>query len=662
MTKQNLSAPRVATIVGPFASGKTSLLESILYLTKKINRKGCVKEVNRVGDASKEAKDKQMSVENVIAETEYLDEKWFFIDTPGSVEFLQDTYNAMMVSDIVILCCDPDPDRVVMLTPFLKFLEERAIPHILFINKVENQKAPLDEVIQAISEISTLPLIKKLTPIKENGVITGYVDLVSERAYTYSKGDYEDNKSCHLDDVPGDVVETEKFVRQEMLEALSDYSDKLMEELLEDEIPAMDEIYEVMKTAISDGKVVPVFFGAAEQDAGVKRILKTIRHDVLDVANTKERLMIEDKDASLVFKTIHSQHTGKLSVARVLDGELKDGQEVGDGKISGLFSLFGEKTNKVSSAKKGEIVAIGKVDEIVTGDMVVGNKLKKYDDWVKPLDGLFSFAITAAKKGDEVKLSTGLHKLIEEDVSLTIEHNKDTNEMLLWGQGEIHLQVAVSKLASKFHAEVNTKRPEIPYMETIKSATKQQGRHKKQSGGAGQFGDVHVEIKPLTRGTGFEFINKIVGGVVPKSYIPAVEQGCKEYMQKGPNGYPMCDLSITLYDGSHHPVDSSEQAFKMAGIIAMKEGIPNCNPIVLEPILDIEISIPNDCTSNTQRAVSQRHGQIMGFEQKEGWQNWDVLKAQMPQAEMHDLIIELRSITMGVGSFSWAVSHLQEKV
>lgn len=661
MTKQNLSAPRVATIVGPFAGGKTALLESILYLTKKVNRKGSVKEANRVGDASLEAKERQMSVENVIAETSYLGEKWFFIDTPGSVEFLQDTYDALMISDVAILCCDPDPKRVVMLTPFLKFLEEKSIPHIIFINKVENQKAPLDEVIQAISEISTLPLLKKLTPIKENGIITGYVDLISERAYTYSKGDYENNKSCHLDDIPGELIDTEKYVRQEMLEALSDYSDHLMEELLEDEVPPMSEIYEVMKTALSDGKIVPVFFGAAEQDAGVKRLLKAIRHDVLDVSKTKERLMINSKQSALVFKTIHSQHTGKLSVARILSGKFSDGDMIEGHKVSGLFSLFGEKANKISSAVTGDIVAFGKVEELKTGDSVDYDKIKAYDGWVEPLNPLFSFAITASKKGDDVKLSSGLHKLVEEDNSLSIEHEKDTNEMLLWGQGEIHLKVAASKLASKFHAEVATKRPEIPYMETIKSATKQQGRHKKQSGGAGQFGDVRLDIKPLSRGTGFEFINKIVGGVVPKSYIPAVEQGCKEYMAKGPNGYPMCDLSVTLYDGSHHPVDSSEQAFKMAGILAMKEGIPSCNPVVLEPILDVEISIPNNCTSNTQRAISQRHGQIMGFEQKEGWKDWDILKAQMPQAEMHDLIIELRSITMGVGSFRWTVSHLQEK-
>lgn len=651
---------RVAAIVGPFASGKTALLESILHTTGAIERKGTANDSNRIGDASQEAKNRQMSVEAVVANTNYLDDEWVFIDTPGSVEFLQDTYSTLMIADVAVVVVDPDPSRVVMTTPILKFLSQNSIPHLIFVNKVESKKAPIETVINSIKEISDIPLVVRQVPINKGEETQGYIALSSNRAYYFADGEYKDNKSNHKE-IPSEFSDEVELGRQEMFEAVADFDDDFMEVVLEDGIPSMEEIYNVMKKAFQDGLVAPVFFGSGEQDYGIKRLLKALRHEAPTFEKTKQRLEItEDEACALVFKTVHAQHTGKQSISRVFAGEVADGAQMAGAKVSGLYTLFGEKSNKASKIDAGGLCAIGRLEEVNAGQKITASSAVDYENWVEPLQPMFSYALTSAKKGEEVKLSGAIAKLLDEDPSLTIEHNQDTGEMLLWGQGEIHLKVAQANLKGRFNVSVDAKRPTVPYKETIKGKVQQQGRHKKQSGGAGQFGDVHVEIKPLPRGEGFQFTNTIVGGAVPKNYIPAVEAGCREYIKKGPLGFNVVDVAVNLYDGSYHAVDSSDQAFKMAGILAMREGLPKCKPTLLEPILAVEVSIPTEWTSGAQRALSQRRGQILGFEQKPGWQGWDVLKGFIPQSEMHDLIIELRSLTMGVGTFSWEFDHLQE--
>ncbi len=652
---------RNIAIVGPFSSGKTALLESMLFLTGKIGHKGNANDLNRIGDQGAEAKKRQMGIESVISHSSYLDEEWTIIDTPGSIEFMQSTYDALVACDIAIVCADPDPDRALMLTPILKFLDENAIPHLLFINKIENRKASLEEIMIAIQATTNVPLIRRQLPIMDGDKISGYVDLSSDRAYKFSDGEYEDNVSKHLSEIPKDIREDKALVRQEMMEALSDYNDEFMEMLLEDRIPSMQDIYKVMKVALSEGNVMPVFFGSAELDYGVKRLLKAIRHDCPSIEDTKIRLEIDHNDFSaLCFKTHYAQHSGKLSLLRIFNGSLHDGAIIGDEKISGMYKINGEKSEKISQAELGDVIAIGKVDLLKAGDIIYDHKSDKFKYWHDAFQPLFAYAIFPTKKGEEVKLSSALNKLIEEDASYNLEHNQDSGEMLLWGQGEIHLKTALSILESRFNVSVEGKKPKVPYKETIKASIKQQGRHKKQSGGAGQFGDIHIEIKPLARGEGFQFINSIVGGVVPKNYIPAIEEGCIEYTKQGPLGFPLIDLSVNLYDGSYHSVDSSDQAFKMAAILAMKDGIPQCKPIVLEPILSVTLTVPSSCTSNAQRALSQRRGQILSFDRSSALENWDVLSGFLPQSEMHDLIIELRSLTMGVGSFSYSFDHLQE--
>lgn len=657
-----VTTPRVAAIVGPYTSGKTTLLESLLSVSGTTHRRGRVTDGSSLGDGSPEARDRQMTVETNVAGARFLDEDWVLIDCPGSVEFMQQTYDSLMVADVAVVVCDPEPDRAVMLAPLLKFLDARAIPHLIFINKVDRDGTGISirATLEALQAVSDKPLVLREVPIREGEQIVGYVDLVSERAYRYRPGEASD-----LVQIPDSVADREAAARQEMLESLADFDDHLLEELLEDVKPPKDEIYDDLTKDLQQDLVVPVFFGSADKDEGIRRLWKALRHETPSHAATAERLGIpQDGTRATVFRTIHAQHTGKLSLARVWSGEVKDGATVSSsagkgGKVSGLYTLNGQATDKTTSGGPGAVVALGRLDDVPTG-ATVGDAVDAAVDWPTPLPPLFSLALHPTRQGDDVKLTASLTKLAEEDASLSLEQNADVNELLLWGQGDIHLQVALARLTRVYHVEVETRQPQVPYKETIRKATSVQGRHKRQSGGHGQFGDVHVKIAPLSRGEGFRFTDAITGGVVPRQYIPAVEAGVKEWSARGPLGFPVVDFTVELFDGSYHVVDSSEAAFKTAAGLAMRTGVPQCDPILLEPILSVEVSVPTEATSKAQRALSSRRGQILGFSPKDGWNGWDCVQAYVPQAEMHDLIVEIRSASMGVGTFSWQFDHMQE--
>lgn len=657
-----VSTPRVAAIVGPYTSGKTTLLESLLFTSGSIHRRGRVTDGSSVGDASPESRDRQMTTEVTAARATFMDQDWTLLDCPGSVEFSQGTYDALMVADLAIVVAEPEPERAVMVTPVLKFLDAHAIPHVVFINKVDRdgQSISIRGTLEALQAVSERPLVLREIPIREGDQITGYVDLVSERAYRYQPGEASD-----LIRIPEAVADDEQLARQEMLEHLADFDDHLMEELLEDVVPPREEVYEDLRKDLAGDLLVPVFFGSADKDEGVRRLWKALRHEGPGHEDTRARLGIPDGGTrATVFRTVHAQHTGKLSLARVWSGEVKDGMSVetsagSGGKVSGLYTVHGQDTAKIASAAPGCVVALGRLDGVPTGALV-GDAVDGAPDWPAPLPPLFSQALRPRRQGDDVKLTASLAKLAEEDGSLSYEHDAATNELLIWGQGDIHLQTALAKLERVYHVAVDAARPQVPYKETLRKGTRVQGRHKRQTGGHGQFGDVHVEIRPQPRGAGFEFVDKITGGVVPRQYIPAVEAGVRDWAARGPLGFPVVDFAVELVDGSYHSVDSSEAAFKTAAQIAMRDGAAKCDPILLEPILMVEVSVPTDATSKAQRALSSRRGQILGFAAKDGWAGWDVVQAHVPQSEMHDLIVELRSVTMGVGTFTWTFDHLQE--
>ena len=655
MTARTPSAPRAAALVGPFASGKTTLLEALLFACGAIPRKGRVRDGASVGDAGPEARARQISVEPNFATASYLGESWCFIDCPGSVEFQQEAINVLGVVDAAVVVCEPDPARAVMVGPMLRQLQERKIPHLLFINKVDGAGTRLAETLEALQAVSERPLLLREVPIREGEAITGYVDLVSERAYRYRPGQASD-----LIRVPDEIGGEKGVARQDLLEHLADFDDALMESLLEDVQPPPADIYQDLARDLADNLIVPVFFGSAEADGGIRRLLKALRHDVPGPEATARRLGIAAEGPALaqICKTVHAPHTGKLSYARVWRGSFADNQPLGGGRLSGLYLPAPTGPAKTARVGIGELAAFGRLETLATGGLIAPEPVPPLP-WPAPLGPLFALAVAAEKKGDDVKLAGALTKLCEEDPSLALEHS-DFGELVLRGQGEIHLMVAIERLKSRFNLGVTARKPTVPYRETIRKATTIHGRHKKQSGGHGQFGDVTLDIAPRPRGAGFEFRETVVGGVVPRHYIPAVEQGVTDYLVRGPLGFPVVDIAVTLTQGSYHAVDSSDMAFKTAARIAMSDGMPQCEPVLLEPVLLVEIAVPNDCTAKAQRIVTGRRGQLLGYDAKPDWRGWDQVNAYLPQAEMDDLIVELRSLTMGVGTFAWKFDHLQE--
>jgi elongation factor G len=452
------------------------------------------------------------------------------------------------------------------------------------------------------------------------------------------------------------------MARQELLESLADFDDDLLEKLLEDVVPDEKDIYRQLIENLADDNIVPVMIGAGEIQSGVFRLWKSLRHDAPGAAKTAERRGFDASSDPVVqvFKTTQAR-SGKLSHVRVWSGEVRDSMQLGGERVGGLFRMFGHDQTKIDGAVAGDVVALGRLEEAKTGDVLtLSGRGEGGDPWDGPLPPVYAVAVEVDRRDDEVKLSSALAKLVEEDPSYSIEHNMDTHELVLHGQGEIHLAVAAEQLAEKYNVAVSTRPPSVPYKETIRKQIEQHARHKKQSGGHGQFGDVHIEIGPRPRGAGFEFSNRVVGGSVPRQYIPSVETGVTRYLERGPLGFPVVDVAVCLFDGQHHAVDSSDMAFQTAAQAAMREGMPKCNPVLLEPICKVEIDSPSEHTSKVNQIVSGRRGQLLGFDAKDGWSGWDTVHAHLPQSEMADLIIELRSLTQGTGTFRYAFDHLQE--
>jgi len=657
-------AHRVVALCGPYLSGKTSLLESILYATGAIGRRGSTRAGTSIGDGAAEARKRGMGTEINVASVDYLGDQWTFLDVPGSIEFQHDAFAALAVCDTAVLICEPSPERVVSLTPLLKFIEDHHIPHIIFVNKIDSAEVRVRDMLAALQTISSRKLVLRQVPIRHTAAdgseeTVGYVDLVSERAYRYKSSGASD-----LIEMPAEILPREAEARREMLETLSEFDDTLLEQLIEDIAPEKSLIYRDLHDEFGADLIVPVLLGAGDRENGVRRLLKALRHDTPFVAVTAKRRALPSNGVAMAecFKVLHQSHAGKLSLCRVWSGSLVEGQSVGGQRIGTLLRPFGQRLDKIGEAKAGEIVALAKVDALSGGQSLAASGIAATEDFPKADAAVFALSLKAKNRNDEVKLSGALHKIVEEDPSLSFEARGETHELLLKGQGEMHLKVAIDKLAGRYNVAVDTETPRVAYRETIQGGSQQHARYKRQTGGHGQFADIKVEIKPLARGSGFRFVDKIVGGVVPRNFIPAVEEGLIDYLKEGPLGQPVVDLEVTLFDGQYHSVDSSEMSFKMAARIAMSEAMPKCKPVLLEPILKVTVAAPNDATSRIQRLISGRRGQLLGYDAREGWNGWDEVSALMPEAEIADMIVEIRSVTQGVGTFRTEFDHLQELV
>ena len=657
------SGPRCIALVGPFQSGKTTLLEALLARTGAVQRMGSVDAGTSAGDASKEAREHHMSVEMSAATTTFMDESYTFIDCPGSIEFIHDMRAALPAVDAAVVVCEADEKKVPQLQLLLRELEAANIPRFLFLNKIDKADTRVADVLKMLQPASRVPLLLRQIPMWKGEAVVGFVDLALERAYVY-----REHAASEIVPLEGDTLDREKEARFSMLETLADHDDELMEQLLEDIAPPRDKVFDDLAKEQHDGLICPVLMGVATRTNGVLRLLKALRHETRGVSETVERLGLKPNGEAVayVLKTSHTTHGGKTSMVRVLTGQIGDGTTLNSpdgevGRVSGVFKLVGQNSEKRGPAVGGDTVALGKLDRAKTGDTLSSGKQPHAAiAEVKPLPPVLAIAISAKERKDDVKLGQALQKLVDEDPSLTVIHNPETHEVIVWGQGEMHLRVATERLAERFGVAIVRRPPSVGYRETIRKPIVQRGRHKKQSGGHGQFGDVVLDIKPLPRGSGFTFADEIKGGVVPNNYIGSVEEGVIDGLTHGPLGFPVVDVAVKLIDGSYHSVDSSDMAFRTAGRIGIVEALPQCSPVLLEPIHTVEIVCPTDATAKINAIMSGRRGQILGFDTREGWDGWDVVRALMPESEIGDLIIEVRSATAGVGTFTAKFDHMAE--
>lgn len=599
-----------------------------------------------------------MGTELTLGHCSFMGDPWSIIDCPGSIEFGYEMMGALTVADIAVVVCEPAPDRALAVAPILKILEDGAIPHIVFINKIDMLAGRLRDTLAAIQAYSKRPLVLRQVPIRDGDEsVTGYVDVVSERAYRY-----RDGQASELIELPAALRGREEEALAGLVEVLADHDDLLLEKVVEDVKPTPAEIYRQLHKDQVAGAIVEVLLGAAEHENGIRRLWKALRHDGPDPTETATRRGIAPGGAPLVqiFKTVHAAHTGKLSYARVWRGTIADGSMIGGARIGGIYTMPSGEAQKATDAQVGDVVAFGRLETVATGMALTQSGTISEIEYPKPPQPVFSFAITSSDRKDEVKLSGALHKLTEEDPSLSLAHSAETGETILHGQGEIHLQAALDRIARVYKLQLQPVRPQVAFRETIRHPVRQHSRLKRQTGGHGQFADVTIEIQPRGRGEGFLFIDKIVGGAVPRQYIPAVAEAAEDALRKGPLGYKVVDIAVTLLDGTFHSVDSSDMAFKNATRAAMNEGLAKGDPILLEPIDHVTISVPNDFTASAQRLLTGRRGQILGYADRPGWPGWDDVEGLVPEAELHDLIIELRSRTMGVGSFVRRFDHLAE--
>jgi elongation factor G len=649
---------RTIALVGPGGAGKTSLAEALLFAAGAIDRQGSVDAKTSVGDSSPEARSRGGSTELNLMHFDFLGDRFALIDCPGSIGFVADGACGIAAADLAVVVIDPDPARAQLAEPTLRQLEKLGIPHMIFVNKIDSARGSIHALLEALQPMSASPLIARQIPIRDGEKITGFVDIALERAFYYRPG-----KPSEQREIPPELSGREASERFHMLEQLADHDDALLEQLLMDEVPDPKTVYADLSRETGEGLVVPVLFGSALNGFGVRRLMKAFRHDVPAPEAAAKRLGAAD-GCAFVFKVSHGGSMGRLALARVFGGTLKEGAElVADGntvRIGTMFAVQGEKTVKLAQAEKGDVVAIAKAEGVRAGQWLGSGKAKLDAPEVEPPTANYALAIVTRDRKDDVRLSTALHKLVEEDAALAWEQDEALHETRLRGVNDEHLKVTLERLKRRYGVAVESRQPTIGYKESIRGTVTQRGRHKKQSGGHGQFGDVVIELRPLPRGEGFRFDDRITGGVVPKQWIPAAEAGVRDAMVKGPLGFPVVDVAVTLVDGSYHSVDSSEIAFRTAGRIAMAEALAAASPHLLEPVHKVTVLAPGSATSRVTSAIASRRGQMLGMGPREGWSRWERIEALVPEAEMQGFDAELRSLSQGLATYTAEFDHLSE--
>ncbi|WP_426267465.1 elongation factor G [Sphingomonas sp. LHG3443-2] len=653
-----IKGTRAIALVGPAGAGKTCLAEAMLFASGTIDRQGDTAAKNSIGDWSPEARARGGSTELNLMGFDWLGERFALIDVPGGTGFQADGARALALADLAVVVVDPDPARAPLAAPMLRLLDELGLPHMIFVNRIDGARASIGELLEALQPLSVSPLIARQIPITSGDKVTGFIDIALERAFHYRPGQASEPIA-----MPAELDAVEAQARTHLLEQLADHDDALLEQLLMDEAPEPMRVLDDLARETSENLGVSVLFGSASSSFGVRRLMKALRHEAPAPSATADRLGV-DGPAFHAVKVSHAHQLGRLVIGRLLGGSLKEGQELSttDGraiKASAMFTLQGERNQRLSDAPEGSMLALAKADALHAGDWAGSGALPPELDVPLPSRNC-RVAIQPADRKDDVKLSGALHKLVEEDPTLHVEHDEEDHALVLSGVNEEQFGVVLARLKRRHGVQVMQRQPKVRYRESIRRGVTQRGRHKKQSGGHGQFGDVVIDLAPRSRGEGIAFAEQIHGGAIPRQYVPAVEQGVRDACMKGPLGFPVVDVAVTLTDGSYHSVDSSELAFRTAGRIAMQEALAAAQPHLLEPVHKVAVVTPSSASSKVGSALAARRGQLLGMGPRDGWAGWDRIEALVPEAELQGLEGELRSLSQGLATYEASFDHLAE--
>ena len=665
---------RSVGIVGQGGSGKTSLGEAMLFGAGATQRLGRVLDGTSVLDYEPEEIKHHISISTAFHSLSWKKFPMTVIDTPGYAAFLADTMNSMRAFGGALFVLNPSVGLRVESERLWAQANDDKVSRILFINKMDHEQGDVEQRIAPMLETLEAKGLYLQIPIGVEAGFKGVVDLLSMKAYVYEGDSGKFSEGA----IPEDLQARAEEMRQKLVEDISETDDELLEKFLDGKEISTDEVKQALRNAIRGRKVFPILFGSSTRQIGIAQLLDAIADylpsplDEGEVegkqpANGETAKRKQDPNApfsAYVFKTISDPFAGKLSVMRVISGKITsdmtclDVNKQAKEKIGHMFRLEGKKQEGVKEAVAGEIVAAAKLKEVTTGDTLSDEKAPIQFEGPAHFSPVISFALEPKSKADEEKVPQGLHRMMEEDPTIALHRDEETRDFILSGMGQQHIEIIVEKLKRKYSAEVILKAPKVPYKETIRASASAQGKLKKQSGGRGQYGDTWLKVEPLPHGAGFEFVDKIVGGAVPRNYIPAVEKGVREAMGNGYlAGYPMVDVRVTLYDGSYHDVDSSDMAFKIAASMGFKNAVEKAKPVLLEPVMNMEVAVPDECMGDVIGDLNSRRGKVLGMDTKGHTQ---VIKSRVPMSEVLKYAPDLRSITSGRGEFHMEFSHYEE--
>ena len=654
-------------------AGKTSLVEAMLFDSGSTSRLGKVEDGNTVSDFSQEEQKRQISINTSLITMERNGKTLFVLDTPGFADFVGEMRSAVRVADTLVIAVSGTSGIEVQTDKAWQTGEEFGLPVAFYISKLDRENADFGKVLSDIKAVYSEKAVPVFLPIGSESSFKGVVDILRSKAYIYEingSGKFSEG------DVPADMAADVASARETLVETVVEADDEMMMRYLDGESISDDELLPVLRKAIASRLLLPVFSGSSTQNVGVHQILDFIVDFFPSPLEARTRPAKKgDKDievapdpsatfSAICFKVMVDPYVGKLSFIRVNSGSLTSDNNIfnvnkgEDERISSFKFMTGKEGKDVKEIVVGDILTLPKLQSVQVGDtlgMKGSTVIYPPIDFPKPV---YSVAITAKSRADEDKLGNAINKTLEEDPSLSFEKNAETNDSVLSGMGDMHIDIVLSKMKERYGVDLETKTPQVPYRETIRKTAEAQGKHKKQTGGHGQYGDAHIRYTPLERGAGFVFEDNIVGGAIPKGFIPAVEKGLRESLVKGPlAGFPVVDFKATLFFGSYHDVDSSEMAFKLAARLSFKKGILDAGPILLEPIMNVEVTVPEDYLGDVMGDFNSRRGRILGIDSK-GHQQ--IVKAQAPLAEMFRYAIILRSMTSGRGSFTMEYDHYEE--